>query len=315
MAASSVDMVYPPEIWARESLMLLQASNVVANLVHRDFENEVAQVGDVIHTRDPQMFATNSLANNAAMTIQSATAENLTVTLNKHQHVAFGITSRDQDTSIKNLVEEFMEPAVIPMAEKIDSDLLNATDGLGSGTTTVDKAVAAGVSLKDFATVQKTFMDNKVPTAATGGVSRLSCVMSPDHYHEALQINEVITANTSGVNPPAIRTGYINTIFGLNLYVDQNVPEDTVGAATTTVDSFQSVAFHRNALTFVSRPLESVGGEFGVRSASVTKDGVGLRVMMSYQHTYSRWLVSVDLLYGYKMLKNSMVVRLIDAGT
>ena len=312
MAASSVDMVYPPEIWARESLMLLQASNVVANLVHRDFDDEVAQVGDVVHTRDPQMFTSNSLSNNSAMTIQSATAEDLTVTLNKHQHVAFGITSRDQDTSIKNLVEEFMEPAVIPMAEKIDTDLLNRTDGLGSGTHIVDVS-GAKVALTDFASVTKKFMDNKVPTAATNGVSRLNCVMSTDHYHEALQISEVLQANTSGTNPPPVRTGYINTIFGLNLYVDQNVPESATGA-TTTVESNQSIAFHRNALTFVSRPLEGISGEFGVRSASVTKDGIGLRVMMSYQHTYSRWLVSVDLLYGYKVLKNDMIVRLSDLG-
>lgn len=305
MAATNVDLVYPPEIWARESLMLLQASNVVANLVHRDFDDEVAQVGDVVHTRDPQLFTANALTNNSAMTIQSAKAEDLTVTLNKHQHVAFSITSRDQDTSIKNLVEEFMEPAVIPMAEKIDSDLLNSTDGLGSATTE-NTLVATKLGLTDFAGVTKTFMDNKVPTAATNGVSRLNMVMSTDHYHEALQIPEVLTANTSGVNPPPLRTGYINTVFGLNLYVDQNVP-----TASTTIEN-QSIAFHRNALTFVSRPLEGISGEFGVRSASVTKDGIGLRVMMSYQHTYSRWLVSVDLLYGYKLLKNSMVVRLSD---
>jgi len=316
MAFATVDLVYPPEIWARESLLLLQASNVVANLVHRDFEDEVAQAGDVVHTRTPQMFTANSLTNNTQMTIQDPKAEDLTVTLNKHQHIAFGITSRDQDTSIKNLIEEFMEPAVIPMAEKIDTDLLNNTDGLGSGTTVVDSnAGSAGpVVLGDFATVLKQFMVHKVPTTATGGVSRLNMVMSPDHYHEALQISEVIQANTAGVNPPAIRTGYINTVFGLNLYVDQNVPQATDGAVPTPALTDQSIAFHRNALTFVSRPLEAVGGEFGVRSATVTKDGIGLRVMMSYQHTYSRWLVSVDLLYGYKVLNNNMIVRLSDAG-
>lgn len=305
---AAIDLVYPPEIWARESLMLLQASNVVANLVHRDFDNEVAQVGDKVHTRDPSLFVSKKLTNNSSMTVQDPAATNITVDLDQHQHVAFAITSRDQDTSIKNLIEEFMEPAVIPMAEKIDSDLLNSTDGLGMGTTRVDTA-SAKVTLADFAGVQKQFMENKVPTTATAGVSRLNCVMSPDHYHEALQIPEVITANQSGINPPPVRTGYINTIFGLNLYVDQNVPNDV------TLANKQSICFHRNALTFVSRPLESVGGEFGVRSATVTKDGIGLRVMMSYQHTHARWLVSVDLLYGFKVLKDTMIVRLTDDAT
>jgi len=305
---AAIDLVYPPEIWARESLMLLQASNVVANLVHRDFDNEVAQVGDKVHTRDPSLFTSKQLTNNEAMTVQDPTATNITVDLDKHQHVAFAITSRDQDTSIKNLIEEFMEPAVIPMAEKIDSDLLNSTDGLGVGTTKVDTA-SGKVTLADFAGVQKQFMENKVPTTATAGVSRLNMVMSPDHYHEALQIDQVITANQAGITPPPVRTGYINTVFGLNLYVDQNVPNDV------TLANKQSIAFHRNALTFVSRPLESVGGEFGVRSATVTKDGIGLRVMMSFQHTHARWLVSVDLLYGFKVLKDTMIVRLVDDAT
>jgi hypothetical protein len=92
------------------------------------------------------------------------------------------------------------------------------------------------------------------------------------------------------------------------LYVDQNVP-----ISSSAADN-QSIAFHRNALTFVSRPLEAVSSEFGVRSATVTKDGIGLRVMMSFQHTHARWLVSVDLLYGFAVLKDAMIVRLTDSG-
>ena len=44
---------YIPEIWARESLEFLYENMVVANLVNRDFEAEVANYGDEIHTRIP----------------------------------------------------------------------------------------------------------------------------------------------------------------------------------------------------------------------------------------------------------------------
>ena len=40
-----------PERWAQEGLALLQENMVMANLVHRDFESEVREFGDVVNTR------------------------------------------------------------------------------------------------------------------------------------------------------------------------------------------------------------------------------------------------------------------------
>ena len=45
-----------PELWANEGLAILQENMVIANLVHRDFENEIRQFGDVVNTRRPGTF-------------------------------------------------------------------------------------------------------------------------------------------------------------------------------------------------------------------------------------------------------------------
>jgi hypothetical protein len=317
---ASIDSVYPPEIWARESLMVLQNHNVMAPLVHRNFESEVAQYGDVVRTRRPDVFTAADLVNgvvnvqadhdsgttsntvpSGAMTVNSAQATGVSITLDKHKHVAFGITSRDQATSIKNLVEEFMEPAMIPLAEAVDLDILSAmtssTLGLSGGSVQGAAAsvnVGSGFDTAGLASVQKSLLDAKVPFAPVSGQSRVSMVLNTQHHSEIITQGAVIGADTSGLNPPPIRTGFVATLFGMNVYIDQQVPKDG--------QTDQSIAFHKNACALVTRPLEGVGGDYGVRSATMTKDGVGLRVMMSYEHRYAQWLVSLDILYGVAML-------------
>src|SRR5436190_12374091 len=45
-----------PEVWAQEGLVILEENMVAANLVHRDFQNEIAKFGDVVNTRRPGTF-------------------------------------------------------------------------------------------------------------------------------------------------------------------------------------------------------------------------------------------------------------------
>ena len=61
---NSVD-AYIPELWAQESLMILEANMVMAGLVHRDFENEIAEFGDIVNTRRPQKFEAKRKTDNS----------------------------------------------------------------------------------------------------------------------------------------------------------------------------------------------------------------------------------------------------------
>jgi len=336
---SAIDAVYPPEVWARESLMVLQNHNVMAPLVHRNFDQEVAQFGDMVRTRRPEVFAVADLANDVvgglvegtnattpisgSMTVNAATATNVSITLDKHKHVAFGITSKDQATSIKNLVEEFMEPAMIPLAQEVDSDLLKALTGWQTANSSKSNYyvpsevdINSNFDAAGLAGVQKQLLDQKVPFAPISGQSRVSMVLNTDHHSEIIRDQSVIGADTSGLNPPPIRTGFVATLFGMNVYIDQLLSDAaTYGNSTGGTAKAQSVAFHKNAVALVTRPLESVGGDYGVRSATMTKDGIGLRVMMSYEHRYAQHLVSCDLLYGVGMLDNGLATRIVDTAT
>lgn len=317
--AYNLNTVYPPELWAEESLIVLENTLVVANLVHRNFENVVAQRGDTIHTRRPSLFSVASLDNDGqsgnTITAAAPEATNVTINLDQHKYVAFRLSDRDMATSVVNLVEQFIEPSIIPMAEAVDTTIMDGhatgsgESGLLDASNSKVTAAAATLAVKDFAAVRGKLRAQKCPIQE----GRTNIVLGTTHEEQALSIDSFIQANTYGEARPALKSGYIREIFGMGVYASQTVTDDE-GATTASAgdDKAQSVAFHRNAFALVTRPLESPPSDMGVRSAVVQKDGVGIRVIMTYDHTYMAWLISYDLLWGVKLLDSNLVTRLVS---
>jgi len=143
-----VSTIYPPEIWAVESLMVLRDNLVMAGLVHRDFENEVAQMGNTVRTRKPQKLTVQDFAqqsgtnaNLAGLTVENLNAREITVVLDRHKYTSFIVEDRDEATSIKDLREEFIIPAIDLIAQQVDDDIMeeyqNGTDVEGNPVTLV----------------------------------------------------------------------------------------------------------------------------------------------------------------------------------
>src|SRR6516164_9983083 len=81
-----------PQLWAQESLAILEENMVATALIHRDFEPIVANFGDTVNTRRPGQFIGVRKVPADSVTVQNATALNVQVPLNQHVHVSFLIT-------------------------------------------------------------------------------------------------------------------------------------------------------------------------------------------------------------------------------
>jgi hypothetical protein len=101
-----------PELWAQESLAILEENMVMANLVHRDFSPLVASYGDVVNTRRPSEFSTKRKAQADSVVNQDAVSTNVQVPLNQHVYVTFTIKDEEASLSFKELISYYMEPAV-----------------------------------------------------------------------------------------------------------------------------------------------------------------------------------------------------------
>lgn len=231
---------FVPEMWAQESLMILENNLVAANLVHRDFENSVANYGDVVNTRQPQNFVGKRKTDDDEVTIQTASATNVPVPLNQHVHVSFLIKDGQQSKGFKNLIAEFLQPAVLAMAETIDQITLSQvyrfrTNSAGKLGTTVDKAATIAA--------REVMNTNKVP------MSGRNMIVTPGVEGDLLNIADFVNAEKVGDDGTALREGSIGRKFGFDFYMCQHAPQIAAGNSTTTTALTAAAAAGATSLT------------------------------------------------------------------
>ena len=127
--------------------------------------------------------------------------------------------------------------------------------------------------------------------------------------------------SAAGMSTAKLLQGDIMTIDG----VQYTVLEDTADAAAGVISSVKlfpalsadiasqavtfadasaaahvaNMAFHKDAFTFVTRPLEPA---VGTQSYTTTFNGISMRVTMDYDIKTKKTIMSIDVLYGYASL-------------
>ena len=213
-----------PEVWAAESLMVLEENMVAGNLVHRDFQNEIAEFGDVVNTRKPGKFTAKRKIDSDSVTVQDATAEKVQVKLNQHLHTTFMIEDGAMAKSFKDLVTEYLKPAVVSIANAVDQIVLaqsyqflgNVVGQLGVDPTK-STVIAADTKMNQ----------NLVP----GGVGVRNFILTPGAQGALLDESEFTKVNESGT-VDALYYAKLGSKFGFDFYMDQNTP--SVPATQTT---------------------------------------------------------------------------------
>ena len=220
-----------PEIWANESVALLVENMVVANLVHRDFQNEIAQYGDIVNTRSIGTFEGKRKNDAASVIVQDASATNIAVPLDQHIHVSFRIRDGEESKSFKSLVTEYLEPAIIAIGQTVDKIILgqhvhfigNTAGGIGE--TSSSNAVETLIDLR------KTMNDNKAYLTGRNlvlGPALEATMLKDEVFHEADKV---------GDDGTALREASLGRKIGFNIFMCQNMSEFTYAdiAAATAV--------------------------------------------------------------------------------
>ncbi len=308
---ANVADVYPPEMWAEEALIVLENEKVVANLVHRNFENVIASQGDTVHTRSRDLIPLQSKVNDgSALTFANPQADDVIITLRYHEVAAFLLTDRDFQTSIQSLVEDFVQPALIPISQRVDDlllqgDLGNFADGEGLLSDDVlgpPLQSITSMTQVELATVRAAMRANQVPLSP----GSVHLVLGPQHEGEALQQEIFVRGDARSEPMPPIVTGFINRVLGFNVWASQNAVSnsDTSGSGLAS-----SSAFHPNAMTLLTRPLEEPPRDLGIRSSNVEKDGLSIRAVISWDHDALSWKISYDLLFGFRLINRLLALR------
>jgi len=209
-----------PEMWAQESLMVLEANMVACNLVYREFQNEIAKFGDVVNADKPGSFTMKRKTDGDDVSVQDATATTVPVRLDQHNHVSFIIYDGEESKSFKELVAYHLTPALVAMAKGMDQVVLGqGYDFMGNSVgklgTDVDKSTIIAANA---------LMNTNL--APTDGHNML---ISPNVEADLLNVSDFTKVNEAGDGGTALRKAHLGQKFNLEFYMSQNVPSVPVG--------------------------------------------------------------------------------------
>lgn len=281
-----------PDIIAREALMVLRNNAVMANLVHRDFSEEfVGAVGDTITVRKPATFVANEY-DGSKITVQDATESGVPVVMDKHLDVSFAVTSKQMALSIEDFSKQLLVPAMQAFADKVDKYLI----GLEAEATNRHPHADGAIAPADMVAARKYLTKNAAPMADR------RFVVGADAEADLLNSELFVSAEKVGDAGTALREASLGRKFGMDVYVDQNIAK--AGGYTP------SIAFHKNAMALVTRPLALPQG--AAKAAIVNYDGFGLRVVYGYDMQTKTDTVSIDMLCGVKLLDDKLIAVVAD---
>ena len=272
---------------AREALMILRKNAVMAGLVHRDYSNDfVAGVGDTITIRKPATFTVKDFVEATGIEVQDATENKQTVKMDKFYDVSFAVTAKDLTMNISDFSAQLLVPAMMAFRDKIDAEIIKVAE---TATHTVTHAEGL-IAPADVISVRKLLNDGATP------LSMRSLVVGTQAEADLLSSELFVSAEKVG-DTEGLKEASLGRKFGFDTYVDQNVGK-------------KSLAFHKNALAFVTRPLALPQGN--KESAIVNYDGFGLRVVKDYDINKKKDIISIDMVCGVALLNDNMIAVIND---
>ena len=222
---NSID-AFIPEVWANESLVLMEENKVVAGLVHRDFEDKIANFGDTVNTRMPATFTAKRKGVNDNVTVQNASATNVAVVLDQQIHVSFLIRDGEQSKSFADLSRIYLRPAVMALTKKVDQVLLGQAiqyrDNFGGNLRGI-----TGSNAKDYILQTREAMNmQNVPMEGR------NLILSPSTETSVLSGDTFTAADKLGDAGTAIREASLGRRLGFDIYMCQNASQISVGNTT-----------------------------------------------------------------------------------
>ena len=283
---------------AADALPALMGNLVMGNLVNRDYEPTLAQAGDTVNVPIPPALIANNLAEGGAVITQNPSLGNAQIVLNTHAEATFLIPDVTKVLAVPDLLRLYMQPAVVALAERIETDLLSsypsftANSPVGVGGTPITEAVVDAAETALF--------NAKVPAT-----SQKYLIVDSSTYSTLRQVprfSEYATAGDAGLR--TLIDGSIGKMKDFYIFRSQFVQKTGSGPATT-----HNLAFSKNALGLVVRRLPQPLPGTGAIAEYAELGNFGMRVTMSYQPNTLAQQFTVDVLYGIGTLRNSFAVQ------
>lgn len=278
-----------PELWSARLLYALEKSHVATALVNRNYEGQIANVGDTVHINTIGAITVKDYTRNTDMDApETLDTTDQALVIDQAKSFNFQVDDVDNVQAAGDLIDTAMGRAAYALADVSDAYLLST---IASGT---DAGNTIGAASSPIALTASNVYENIVKLRtkldkANVPVNGRTIVIPPDVY--ALLLND--TTHFAVVQPATgenmIVNGLVGRIAGFDVYMSNNVKTGT-GTDTGKTPYFEVTAQIADACTFAEQIIKTEAYRMEKRFA----DGVkGLHV------------------YGAKVLNGKEIAKLI----
>ena len=204
-----------PALISKETLTILTNNLVAASKVNRQFENQFVKIGTTLTVRKPNRF---TVTLGPALKIQDITEPSTSISISTQAHVDFQFSSQELTLTIEEYSERYCKPAAETLANQIDTSVLQLFNQVNNEVGTPGTPPNAFASI---AAVGQRLDENAAPQDGR------TLILNPQAYWSLA--NGVSNLFTRSVAEPALK-GYLATIANFEIYLDQNIQAQTVGA-------------------------------------------------------------------------------------
>lgn len=273
----------------------------LAATVARDWDYEPATEGESVKIGKRGALTANTKTAGGDVTLQSPTATGVTVTLDTHKEVTIDLTDVTKAKQAKKLdiMEGYAKDAAAVLLESVEDALAALYASLTATAVTFD-ATSTATKKASLLNLRKAFTDAKVPKSEQRylylGSQSTTEIMEEDSFTRVDAVGQAETLESGQIARP---------LFGFKPFESQSVA--TTGT-TTLVE--HNIAYTRDAFVVATRPLPAPADGLGVISNVVVdpETGIALRTLLSYNANKLAEQLTIDLLFGVKVLDQRRAV-------
>jgi len=217
--------VLTADIIAKAAVLQLDNNLVMAKEVFRGYEEEFSksingyEVGSSISVKRPMDF---TVRDGAVMSTQDTTEGKFTMTVDQRKGIDFEFSSQELTLSISELSERVIKPAMIQLANQVDSDLHALYSDVSKWVGTPGQTIN---SFADLAKGMERLDEMAVPE------TRCAVLTPADHWGMVGNLTGLFIERSAN---PAYREGSLGTVGGVKMLMSQNNKTHTVGVNTGT---------------------------------------------------------------------------------
>lgn len=219
MSDVATNTLLTPSIISKETLVMLENNLVAAGKVNRQFENQFVKIGSSLTVRKPNQFAVSS---GPALNVQNVVEPSTSITISNQKHVDFSFSSVELTLTIEEFSERYLKPGASQLANQLDYDVIGNWSQINNEVGTPGTVPANFAAL---AAVGQRMDEGAVPQDGR------CLILNPAAYWS--MANGLTTLYVNKVAEPALK-GYLANIANFEIYMDQNIQAQTLGAYAGT---------------------------------------------------------------------------------